>query len=628
MNFFDKISQSFNDLLAMAARHQVWAQLLDSAVWILLSYAGSIIFMLVAGLILIRTTRWGGQFWSIAKPHVDPRNSIKPLLLFLLLLFLTLFGVRLEVLFSNWYNSMYSSLQGKNESSFWLLMAVFAFLATIHVARVLYTSYINSKFSIHLRESLNTHFLSRWLHKDNYYRMGFLKNNIDNPDQRIQVDIQNFVDTSLTLLLGCISNLVSAIAFSLILWNLAGPMKIFGVTLPHAMVFFLFMYVFLVTLIAFWIGRPLIQLNFLQERITANYRYALIRVREYAESIAMYAGSQLEKSKLFGKFRQVVSIYWKLVFRGLKFEGFNLVASQTAAVFPFIIQATRFFSGQLTLGDLVQTAQAFGTLQGNLSFFRQSYDSYASLKATLNRLTDFQEYMSQSEALPKPSVSHIGQGLALDDVTVNKPDGETLIRNLTLQLHKGDHLLIMGNSGSGKTTLLRTMAGLWPYSEGTIAHPQDKTLFMSQKPYLPQGNLLDVLYYPKHVPEDSSTADQSVADVLKLICLPQLVDRIHTQANWSEILSVGEQQRLAFGRLLLSRPDVIFLDEATSAMDEGLEYQMYSLLEQQLPDAVIVSVGHRSTLRAHHSQQLTLKGSGDVQIENIKDAAKPVAGQD
>lgn len=583
--------------------------LTESGLWIAQAYVITLISSAAVIGVLSHYTRWGQQFTRLTAGYFSPRRSWRPLLTLALILLLTLAGVRLEVLFSNWYNTMYTALQKLDSPGFWAAMLLFAVLATLHVVRSLLDFYVQQAFGIRWRTWLNEQLLNHWLHKQAYYRSQHLENPIDNPDQRIQQDVATFVDMSLTLSMGVINALVSTFAFTLILWGLSDALSVAGIEIPRGMVFLVFAYVLVATVFAVRIGRPLIRLNFLNEQFNADYRYALVRMREYAESIAFYAGEKVERALLNTRFAHVIGNAWQIIYRSLKFLGFNFAVSQAAVVFPFIIQAQRFFSKQITLGDLMQTSQAFGRLQDNLSFFRNAYDNFATYRATLHRLSGFLHAVEDAGKLPEPRV-HLSTKptLELRGLTVQNPAGEPLIHDLNLALKAGDSLLIRGPSGSGKTTLLRAVAGLWPYCHGDIVRPGDGVLFLSQKPYLPLGSLREALLYPQYGRD--TVPDERVRNVLKLVQLGQLASRLDDIADWSRILSLGEQQRLAFGRLLLARPAIAFLDEASSAMDEGLEDAMYRLARHELPDAVIVSVGHRSTLFAHHTQQLVLAGDG------------------
>ncbi|WP_386093750.1 ABC transporter ATP-binding protein/permease [Vogesella facilis] len=588
-------------------------ELLASAIWLGKALA---ITLPVSGLalwLLVRFTNWGRQFWRLAGEFFLPaQNGWRPLLALLLILLVTLAGVRINVLFSYWYNGMYTALQKWDQKAFWLSMLVFAVLAAVHVGRVLFNYYIQQSFLIRWRQALNESLLKRWLNQQAYYRSAHLAQPGDNPDQRIQQDVASFVSSSLSLSMGVIDALVSTFEFTVILWGLSGVLTLFGIDIPRAMVFVAYIYVIVATVLAFRIGRPLIRLNFLNEKLNADYRYALIRMREYGESVAFYRGEEVEGRTLRQRFDNVIQNVWQIVFRSLKFNGFNLVVSQAAVIFPFVIQAKRFFAKQISLGDMVQTANAFNQLQDNLSFFRSAYDSFAEYKAVLDRLTGFLDSVEDAARLPQPTHTLRDGGLILHELNVRRPDQQPLLSKLELSLEPGHALLIRGPSGSGKTTLLRAIAGLWPHCDGKMQHPApEQLLFLSQRPYLPLGTLRDALYYPKPAGHD----DAAAVAVLKAVHLGHLSGKLDVDADWSHTLSLGEQQRLAFGRLLLAAPHVAFLDEATSAMDEGLEDTLYRLLRQRLPHTTLVSVGHRSSLLGHHDLQLLLHGGGSWQLQ-------------
>lgn len=591
------------------------AQVSDSLIWLVKTFCIVVVVSAVAAAVFARTTRWGRQFWRLAWPYFTPRRSWRPLAVVCLLILLSLFSVRMDVLFSFWYKGFYDALQKLDEPAFWHFMGLFAILATITVTRALIAYLINQSFDIHWRTWLNERLLQDWMQGSSYYRGQFVEPVVDNPDQRIQLDVSSFTAGSRTLALGVISSLVSLVAFTGILWQLSAPLAVFGVEIPRAMVFLVYLYVLVATWLAFRIGRPLIRLSFLSERLAANYRYALIRLRENAENVAFYQGERVENATLIQRFLAYIANLWALIYRTLKFDGFNLVVSQVAVVFPFLLQAPRFFSKAIQLGDVIQTAQAFGQVQDSLSFFRSSYDSFASYRATLDRLEGFIDASAAARAMPAVQSDARDSGLQLSGLSVSRPDGQALLRDLDMTLQPGESVLIKGPSGSGKTTLLRAVAGLWPYAQGKVARPLGtQSLFLSQRPYLPLGDLRSAVMYPGQAdPAD----DARLRDALGQVNLGHLAGKLDEAADWSRILSIGEQQRVAFARVLVNQPKVVFLDEATSATDEGLEYALYTLLRARLPDSVLVSVGHRSTLDAFHRYRLVLDGAGGWQLAAI-----------
>ena len=592
---------------------------LTSLRWLLRTYAFTLIGFTVIAWLLIRRTRWGRQFWRLSGRYFIPRERTwlawRPLLTVALLLFFTLVSVRLNVLLSFQSNDLYTALQNLDAAGFWAAIGVFAVLATISVLLALTSFYIAQAQIIHWRLWLNRRMVADWLAGTAYHRGRFVSEPIDNPDQRIQQDITSYTSTSQSLALGAVSSVVTLVSFTIILWGLSGPLTVLGIEIPRAMVFLAYLYVIIATVFAIRIGRPLIRLNFLNELLTASYRYSLVRVRENSENIAFYRGENVENVGLMARFAAVIANTWAIVFRSLKFQGFNLVVSQIAVVFPWIIQAPRFFSQQITLGDVTQTASAFGQVQGALSFFRLAYDDFAAYRAVLNRLTGLLDVNDQARALPTATTEDRPGGLTLRAVRLGLPDGRMLLSDLEVEIAEGDSLLIKGPSGSGKTTLLRSMAGLWPHASGTILKPaDDRTLFCSQQPYLPLGTLRAALSYPAPV---GDLDDDRARELLRTVQLGHLADALDTERDWSRTLSPGEQQRLAFGRILLRKPALIFLDETTSALDEGMEHAMYEQVREQLPHVTIVSVGHRSSLEKLHTDELSLLGEGRWETKTL-----------
>jgi vitamin B12/bleomycin/antimicrobial peptide transport system ATP-binding/permease protein len=592
---------------------------LTSLLWVARVFLFTIVGFALVGWFLIRRMRWGRQFWRLSGMYFIPRQrtwlSWRPILTVALLLLLTVVSVRLDVILSFQGNDLFTALQELNAAAFWRSILIFGILATINVVLVLVTFYIGQAQIIHWRLWLNQRMVGDWMNGAAYHRGRFTTTPIDNPDQRIQQDITSYTSDSQTLALGAVSSVVALVSFTIILWQLSGPLTVFGIQVPRAMVFLAYIYVIIATVLAVRIGRPLIRLNFLNELLTASYRYALVRVRDNSENIAFYRGEQVENAGLMGRFAAVIANTWAIVFRSLKFQGFNLVISQIAVVFPFVIQAPRYFAQQITLGDVTQTATAFGQVEGALSFFRLAYDDFASYRASLNRLTGLLDVNDEARALPTPTIEEREAGLGIRDLDVRLPDGRPILTDLDLDLASGEALVVKGPSGSGKTTLLRSLAGLWPYVEGTISRPEPgEILFCAQQPYLPLGTLRAAVAYPAAA---ESLSDDEARDTLRAVQLGYLADRLDVEADWSKTLSPGEQQRLAFGRILLARPTLAFLDETTSALDEGMEHAIYELVRERLPNCTIVSVGHGSTLDNLHTNELTLIGDGSWEARTL-----------
>jgi putative ATP-binding cassette transporter len=586
-------------------------QVLDSLWWITWVSAVSVIGSAIAGWLILRLTGWGRQFLRLALPYFRPAGTLhswRPLLTVLLMIVLTVAAVRIDVLLTYQSNGMYTALQELNSATFFRYIVIFAVVATVYVIRALFAFFITNMFLLQWREGLNAEVVADWIDKQAYYRGMYTEEPVDNPDQRIQEDITSFTTNSESLAIGAINAMVSLVSFTVILWELSGPLTLFGVEIPRAMTFITYLYVGIATVIAFKIGHPLVRLNFLNERFNAFYRYALIRVRDNAENIALYQGEQVEARTLAGRFGAIIANYWALVFRSLKFQGFNASVSQVASVFPVIVQAPRFFSGAIKLGDLQQTASAFGSVHDSLSFFRNSYDTFAGYRAVLDRLTGLLDVNAEAHALPVVPTEELTEGLRIRDLTVRRPDGQELVSGLDLDLEAGAALVVKGGSGTGRTSLLRSIAGFWPYATGTVHRPlDDRSLFLSQQPYLPFGTLRNALAYPEG-PE--AVSEERGQEVLRAVFLGHLVEALDEEKAWWRILSPGEQQRIGFARILLVRPSVVFLDESTSSVDEGLEFALYSLVREQLPDTTVFSIGHRSTLNQLHSHHLELLPGG------------------
>lgn len=611
--------------------------------WLITAAATVIVLVLLA-----RYATWGRQFWRVTGGYFRGPGSLKVWAWLGLLLFLTLITVRLNVLLSYQANDLYSSLQvafegyGAGDAAvrdsgvqgFWTAIITFGLIAALYVSREMLDIYLTQHFIIRWRIWLTDRLTADWLDDESFYRGRFLEHPIDNPDQRIQLDIDAFTagtgtgintptaGTTTTLLFGAINAMVSVVAFTPILWNLSGPLTFFGVTLDHALFWIALMYVFATTVVAFWIGRPLIRFSFRNELTNAAFRYALVRMRDAAESISFYRGEEAEKSVLRSRFAAIISNYRGYVVRTLGLLGWNQSINQIINPLPLVVQAQRLFSGQITFGDVTQSASAFNSVHDSLSFFRAVYDSFASYRATIIRLDGLVVADEQARALPRLAAEHSDDGsLELCDVEVRDPHGGLLLADLNLKLEAGESLVITGPSGCGRTTLLRSIARLWPFATGTVRRPDgDKdAMFLSQVPYLPLGDLRAVLSYPDR---ECTVPDEELVAALDSVALGHLATRLNESQDWTKSLSPGEQQRIAFARVLLQKPRLIFLDESTSAIDEGQEFAIYRMLNEQLPDSIMVSVTHRGTVEQHHDHHLRLLGNGQWRLDRDRKSAR------
>jgi putative ATP-binding cassette transporter len=605
-------------------------ELITSLLWVVRAWAIAAVCTLVVLALLARLTAWGRQFWRITGEYFKGRQSIPVWSLLGVLLASVMIDVRLGVLFSYQSNDQFSALQGAFEGDggakdaaiggFWAAMLLYVGLAASDVVRNLLDVYLMQRFIIRWRVWLTHRLTGDWLDGDAYYRGRFVEHPIDNPDQRIQQDIDAFttgtgegtntptVGTSQTLVFGTVFAIVNVVSFTPILWGLAGPLTIFGVTVPKALFWMALVYVFFTTVVAFWIGRPLIRLSFRNELTNAAFRYALVRLRDAAEAIGFYRGENAERGQLMTRFAAVIANYRAFVRRTLVFLGWNRSMNQVVSPLPTVVQAPRLFAGEIQLGDVTQSSSAFISVHDSLAFFRAVYDSFANYRAVIIRLDGLVTANEQARELPALTALPSADGsLELDDVEVRTPQGVRLLEPLDVRLGSGESLVITGGSGTGKTTLLRSLAQLWPFTSGTVRCPADGTMFLSQLPYMPLGDLRSAISYPAVPGEFDDAAIQSALDT---VALGHLAGRLDEVADWAKVLSPGEQQRIAFARVLLAEPNVVFLDESTSALDEGQEFALYRSLRTALPDCIVVSVSHRSTVEQHHDRRLELLGGG------------------
>lgn len=613
-------------------------EFLNSTLWVLQVWVITACCLLVVLFAVGRTTEWGRQFWRITGDYFKGRQSAPVWGIVGLLLLSVILVVRINVLLSYYANDLFSALQVTFQPDsarmtgihgFWMTILVFAVLAVCYVARTLLDLYLTQTFIMRWRIWLSHRFIDDWLGDYAYFRSQFSRQPIDNPDQRIQQDIDIFTagvgaepnNPSRTsdhlLLFGAVEAVVSVFSFGAILWRLSGPLTLGTFTVPRALFWVVIFYVLVATIFAFVIGRPLIRLSFMNELLNAGFRYALVRLRDASAAVGLYRGENAERKVLTGRLSAVMDNYGYWRNRMVLFTGWNLSVSQAIDPLPFIVQAPRLFAREISLGDIFQSATAFHTIHNSLSFFRDAYDSFASYRAAIIRLDGLVDENVVARTFTQVMTTASEDGaLEVGDVGVRTPGGEYLLRDLDFRLEPGDALLISGPSGIGKTVLLQSLAGLWPFVSGSVRLPSSRTdaMFVPQLPYIPLGDLRAVVSYPH---EAGAVDDREIQQALVKVALSHLAIRLNEARDWAKVLSVGEQQRIAFARILLSKPRAVFLDESTSAMDEGLELMLYELLRTELPDAILVSVSHRSTVEQFHGRHLELVGEGEWRLDAL-----------
>ena len=564
--------------------------------------------------------------WQLARPYYASEEKWSAWGLLLAVLALRLMLVGMTVILNFWNREFFNSLQNKDWGAFFDLLYLyrstpsgfmpgFCEIAAVYILVAVYFTYLSQWLQIRWRRWLTVRYLDEWLADRAYYRISLTTDRAavgtDNPDQRIAEDIRDFVGNTLTLGISLLANIVTLVSFLGILWSLSGSVTLFGIAIPGYMVWVALAYAILGTWLTHLVGRPLASLRFRQQRVEADFRYSLVRVRENMEGIALYSGEAEEKTILNHRFSGVIGNWWGIMQRTKMLNALTAGYEQVAVIFPFIVAAPRFFSGQIPLGGLTQTAGAFGRVQDALSWFVNQYAELAQWHAIVERLMTFHRAIIVARAA-------FGTGIELAD----SPDGSVRLRDFTLALPNGMQLLadadlafepgrsvvITGRSGSGKSTLFRALAGIWPFGHGRVQRPAASCLFLPQRPYIPLGTLRHVVAYPQK-PQDLKR--EEIVSALEDVGLPGLVPQLDQDANWAQQLSGGEQQRVALARALLAKPDWLFLDEATASLDPDAETQLYRVLKERLPHTTIVSIAHRPSVAAFHDHRLVLQREAD-----------------
>jgi putative ATP-binding cassette transporter len=560
--------------------------------------------------------------WRLTRPYFmtsEEKWAARGMLAGIIVMNLTL--VALSVVLSYWRREFYNALQDKNWGAFLQLLFLyrntpsgllpgFCEVAVVHIVLAVYSVYVNQLLQIRWRNWMTQRFLGEWLADRAYYHISLTVDRAaigtDNPDQRVAEDLRDFTDNTLSLSLGLLSNMVSMFSFIGILWGLSGAIDVFGIPIPGYMVWVALAYAAIGTWLTHLVGRPLAILSFRQQRVEADFRYALVRVRENMENIALYRGEQEESTTLHDRFAAVIANWRQIMTRTKLLNSLTGGYDQIAAIFPIVVASPRyFFGGTIQLGGLMQTAGAFGEVQGTMSWFVEAYAQLATWRAIVERLATFHRAIVKARAEThggfEPSAS-TDSSVRLHDVTMSLPDGTKLLEGVELLLTPGHSIVLVGRSGAGKTTLFRVLAGIWPFGSGQVQIPP-RSFFLPQRPYVPLGTLRHAITYPNAI---GAFTRQEMVQVLRDVGLSQLCERLDDDENWPQRLSMGEQQRLGFARAILAKPDWVFLDEATASVDPEAEQELYQMLKQRLPKATLVSIAHRPSVAAFHERRLDM----------------------
>ena len=560
-----------------------------------------------------------GDAWALARPYWTSEERGRALLLLGAVVALNLSLVGMVVVLTYWQAAFYNALEQKDAATFWALILLggeaggswypgFSVLAAVFILVAVYQLYLRQALQIRWRRWLTERYLADWLADRAYYRIALTDPHTDNPDQRIADDIRLFVDDTLSLSLGLMNSVVTLFSFIFVLWSLSGPLEVLGVTIPGYMVWVAIIYSVLGTWLAHLIGRPLIRLNFLQQRVEADFRYGLMRVRDNVEGVALYGGEADEQRGLTQRFRALMENWWGIMVATKRLTFFTAGFSQVASIFPIVVAAPAYFAGRIPLGGLMQTSSAFGQVQGALSWFVDNYARLTEWRATVERLTGFTRAIAAARLNEAGVHAAPGSGSAvtMQGVTLVLPDGRVLATDAALTIERGEAVLLTGASGGGKSTLFRALSGIWPFGRGEVRIPEGaRALFLPQRPYLPLGTLRRAVCYPM---DAAAVPEAEIRAVLEAVGLPRLADRLDEEDAWDRRLSGGEQQRLAFARALLVKPDFLFLDEATASLDPPAEAALYALLRERLAGTAILSIAHREAVARFHDRRLRLEG--------------------
>jgi putative ATP-binding cassette transporter len=547
------------------------------------------------------------EVFRIAAPYFRSEERWSALALFASIVLAQLALVGAAVWENYWRNAFYQTLQDKDWAGFLTQFGVFCAIGIVFVAATVYQRYLTQWLTIRWRRWLTTRYLDRWLNGPTHYRLALAANSVDNPDQRIADDVRQFVDGVISLTVGLIGAIARVASFVAVLWTLSRlvPLCIFGETyvIPGYLVWAALIYAVAGSIVAHLIGRHLIAIDFVREQREANFRFALVRIRENSEPIAMLRGEASERADLLARFADITRNWFRL----MRWEQFvNLFAEcykYYSRYFPYFALSPLFFGGPMQLGAFMQAGSAFNSVQQGFSYFISSYVRIAELAATVQRLSQFDQAMAEA-SLDREAVTPAAEaGLAIDKLEVSDQAGRQIAALDHLRLAAGETALLVGRSGAGKTSLVRAVAGIWPYLKGTMAGRSARTMALPQRPYVPLGSLRRAVSYPGSVGEFS---DPQIKDALTAVGLAHLAGDLDIEDAWDKRLSEGEKQRLSLARTLLNQPDLVLLDEPTSGLEESAALALHRVLRSRLPGSIVIATGHDDRMRSLFDRTICL----------------------